>query len=226
MPHAPGLQAALDVAEAEFAAELATLQARTAKLHTRDEQLQYRQEQLIAAQQEQLAREVAGDGVKSEASTVEASTLLSDPASPSAMIALDDSAHIDLATPALVVSGAGNPMANGEYSLASSLHHGCPFWVQRGAAVEANAWRLYWSCGPAEVGWSLSTDFEMPHYLCEVDQPLGARLGRWADSEDAMCEWCETEGHCAELFTNRWEASGAVATAGEAPTLLAACDPS
>jgi len=37
-----------------------------------------------------------------------------------------------------------------------------------------------------------------------------------------MCEWCETEGRCVELFTNRWEASGAFASAGEAPTLWAA----
>ena len=161
------LQAALDNADAEFAAELATLQARTASLHTREEELQHRQEILVAAQQEH----VTGDGVKSEASTVEAS-LPSDPASSSAMIALDDEGHIDLATPALFVIGAGNPVANGEYDLASSLHNGCPLWVQRGAAVEASAWRLYWSCGPAEVGWSLSTDFEMPHYLCEVDQQV------------------------------------------------------
>ena len=217
MPHPPGLQDALDNADADFAAELAALEVRTAQLHTREEELQHRQQQLVAAQQEQ--RDVVGDGVKSEASTVEAAEAV---VPPSAMIALDDEGHIDLATRALVVGGAGNPMANGEYTLASSLHNECPLWVQRRAAVDAGAWRLYWSCGPAEVGWSLSTDFEMPHYLCEVDQQLGARLGRWADSEDAMCEWCETEGHCVELFTNRWEASGAVATAGEAPTLLAA----
>ena len=161
------LQAALDNADAEFAAELATLQARTASLHTREEALQHRQEGLVAAQQEH----VTGDGVKSEASTVEAS-LPSDPASSSAMIALDDEGHIDLATPVLVVIGAGNPLANGEYDLAASLHNGCPLWVQRGAAVEASAWRLYWSCGPAEVGWSLSTDYEMPYYLCEVDQQV------------------------------------------------------
>ena len=147
------LQAALDNADAEFAAELATLQARTASLHTREEELQHRQEILVAAQQEH----VTGDGVKSEASTVQAS-LPSEPASASAMIALDDEGHIDLATPALVVSGAGNPLANGVYDLASALHNGCPLWVQRGAAVEEpDAWRLYWSCGPAEVGWSLST---------------------------------------------------------------------
>ncbi len=117
--------------------------------------LQQRQEVLVAAQQEHVA---GGDGVKSEASTVEAS-LPSEPASASAMIALDDEGHIDLATPALVVSGAGNPLANGVYHLASALHNGCPLWVQRGAAVEEepSAWRLYWSCGPAEVGWSLST---------------------------------------------------------------------
>ena len=135
--------------------------------------LQQRQEVLVAAQQEHVA---GGDGVKSEASTVEAS-LPSDPASSSAMIALDDEGHVDLATPALFVIGAGNPLANGEYDLASSLHNGCPLWVQRGAAVEASAWRLYWSCGPAEVGWSLSTDFEMPHYLCEVDQQVWWLVG-------------------------------------------------
>ena len=63
----------------------------------------------------------------------------------------------------------------------------------------------------------------MAMYVCEMDLGLGAQLGRWAEDEEAMYAWCESEGQCTELFTRRWEASGCFSGAGDGP-MLTACD--
>jgi hypothetical protein len=167
------------------------------------------------------------------------------------MIALDDEQHLTHDTRCVRVSGAGNPAADGLYVGAAATHNGCPLWVRtdpaahatmhatavaEGAAAGATAsasmgaasaspgtWRLYWSCGPADVGWCIGTDFSMAVYVCEMDFGLGAQLGRWAEDEEAMYAWCESEGQCTELFTRRWEASGCFSGAGDGPKLTA-CD--
>jgi hypothetical protein len=250
-----GLEAALEVVDCEFAAELAALQAHTAALEAKEARLRERHAVLVAAQQR--ARDDAADGARSDASTAEAHPQSPAPEpggnSPHAapMIALDDEQHLAHDTRCVRVSGAGNPAADGLYVGAAATHNGCPLWVRtdpaahatmhatavaEGAAAGATAsasmgaasaspgtWRLYWSCGPADVGWCIGTDFSMAVYVCEMDLGLGAQLGRWAEDEEAMYAWCESEGQCTELFTRRWEASGCFSGAGDGPKLTA-CD--
>ena len=260
------LEAALEVVDCEFAAELAAVQAHKAALEAKDARLRERHAVLVAAQQR--ARDAA-DGARSDAPTAEAHPRTPRAPHPQSaapepggswphanpMIALDDEQHLAHDTRCVRVSGAGNPAADGLYVGAAATHNGCPLWVRTDPAAHATAhatavaegaaagatvsastgtsmraasaspgtWRLYWSCGPADVGWCIGTDFSMAVYVCEMDLGLGAQLGRWAEDEEAMYAWCESEGQCTELFTRRWEASGCFSGAGDGP-MLTACD--
>ena len=100
---------------------------------------------------------------------------------------------------------AGDTNANGVYVRCASTWRGCPEWSLRGTL-----WRIWWPGGIGNWGWTIGEATEpvrTPHYVCEIDDQLGVTLGRWsagAGLDGRRRAWCETEGHCTELWRERW----------------------
>ena len=87
---------------------------------------------------------------------------------------------VPVEAPAIAVRECGSAACNGVYLRSDELHNECAQWCKANSQF-----RIYWS--GSDAGWTIGEEYgdDQAHYQCEVDYPLGIRMGRcrrWSQS--------------------------------------------